>query len=630
MARAGGGLIMRIGHRRISILFIGVGVFALCTLLFALPNAVPTGPSLSKSLSEHSLALPKYADFALPKSLPKSLPKYTDKLNLFRPASHRPPEQKNSKFGESAWYSNWDWRSPFSSATTMDDSRSLLPPLRDRTPIYCYYDTARDREPAIKEAESALLLTWRRAWWAQGFKPIILSHAEAMNNPLYREMQGAEMNPTLKKDVMRWLAWENMGGGLLADYRLFPMAARQENLLSFLRRGEFPELTRWEDLGSALFVGPQPKIAKVMAEALENRQKKTAKDLISAVSKDSFRVDPSHDAIAYYDRKTIERLYPKIAEANVANRAQSLQSLNFLVNYHLHNTWQDLFGQGIAVLKPMPIHTTTLIAPAVDLAKRLATCHESSIPSSCPPNLPKCTPCVSSYPMRISTPARYRNKTETYTIGTVPHPYTLRVLEAFRSDIDIAHIRRETQRDHWLYRVFQELLGTGITASGRVVTFKDTVAADYATSRSLWLTDDEEIPLQDVDWWFGFAIPKNTTDDGKSETPVPGPERRPKPVHDPADGPIPQDDELAREPEFLKKAREVGKSKLESDIRLREAVEAWNLADTEAWRFARAFLARSRVERQQWEKEESKFAGGAGRDTSDDRQSGRTRWKDEK
>ncbi|KAI1118138.1 hypothetical protein F5Y14DRAFT_299182 [Nemania sp. NC0429] len=621
MAQTGGSLPFRFGHRRISTLFLSLGVFALFTLFFTLPSAVPTSPSLSKSLSGHTLSLPKYSEF--------SLPKYTDKLNLFRPASHKPPDQKNSKYGSTAWYSNWNWRSPFSSTTTMDDNRSLLPPLGERTPIYCYYDTTIERDAAVKEAESALLLTWRRAWWAQGLKPIILSAAEATNNPLYHEMQGAEMNPTLKRDVMRWLAWDNMGGGLLADYRLFPMGSRQEDLLSFLRRGEFPELTRWEDLGGALFAGPQPKIAKVLAEAFQNRQKKTSKDLISAASSDSFRVDPSHEAIAYYDRKTVEKLYPKIAEGDAANRAQSLQSLNALISYHLHNTWQDLFSQGIAVLKPMPTHTTTLIEPAVELAKRLATCHDSPIPASCPPNLPKCTPCVSSYPMHISTPPRYRNETDIYTIGTVPHPYTLRVLEAFRSDIDIGYLRRETQRDHWLYRVFQELLGTGITASARVVTFKDAVAAEYATSRSLWLTDEEVAPLQDADWWFGFAIPKNVTDDGKSETPVPGPERRPKPVHDPADGPIPSDDELALEPELLKKAHEVGKSTVEADVRLREAAEAWNLADTEAWRFARAFLAQSRVERQQWEKEESKYAGGAGRDTSNDQHGGHTRWKDD-
>ncbi|KAI1438611.1 hypothetical protein GGR50DRAFT_638830 [Xylaria sp. CBS 124048] len=622
MAQTRGGLGLRMGHRRISILLASLGVFALFTLFFTVPSTVPIGPSLSKSLADHKFSIPKYTEF--------SLPKYTDNLNPFKPASHKkPPEQKNSQYEGSSWYSNWNWRSPFSSSTTMDESRSLLPPLRDRTPIYCYYDTTVERDVATKDAEGSLLLTWRRAWWAQGFKPIILSAVEAMNNPLYHEIQGAEMNPTVKRDIMRWLAWDNMGGGLLVDYRLMPMGSRQEPLLSFLRRGEFPELTRWEGLGSALFAGPQPMIAKVLAEAFQNRGKKTAKDLISAVSSDSFRVDPSHEALAHYDRKTVERLYPQIAEGDAVNRAQSLQRLNLLINYHLHNTWQDLFSKGIAVLKPLPTHTTTLIEPAVDLARRLATCHDSPIPASCPPNLPKCTPCVSSYPMKISTPARYRNKTDIYTIGTVPHPYTLRLLNAFRGDIDFAYLRKETKRDHWLYLVFQELLGTGISASARVVKFKDTVAAEYATSRSLWLTEDEDPLLRDVDWWFGFAVPSNVTDDGRSETPVPGPERRPKPIHDPADGPIPKDDELAREPEYLARAREVRESKLETDVRIREAAEAWNLADTEAWRFSKAFLARSKAERQEWEKEESKYAEGVGRDTGDERRSGRTRWKDD-
>jgi hypothetical protein len=194
------GPVVRMSHRRISFFLICLGVFALFTLVFTLPNGVPTSSTLSKSLADHKLSLPKYSEF--------NLPKYTDKLNPFKPASHRPPEQKNSNYGGSSWYSNWNWRSPFSSSTTMDESRSLLPPVRDRTPVYCYYDSSIERDAATKEAESALLLTWRRAWWAQGFKPIILSAAEAMNNPLYHEMQGAEMEPNLKKDMMRWLAWD--------------------------------------------------------------------------------------------------------------------------------------------------------------------------------------------------------------------------------------------------------------------------------------------------------------------------------------------------------------------------------------------------------------------------------------
>ncbi|XXG96999.1 40S ribosomal protein S25 [Hypoxylon texense] len=611
--------------RRISFLLVLLGLFALFTLLFTLPSAIPTGPSLSKSIADHKFSIPKYKD-----KISSSI------LNPFRPASHKPPEQKNSTYGGSSWYSNWNWRSPFSSSITLDENRSLLPPLKDRAPIYCYYDTTVQRDKATGEADSALLLTWRRAWWAQGFKPIILSPAEAMNNPLYDELQRLEVEPGFKKDMMRWLAWENMGGGLLAHHLLLPMAAHEDPMLSFLRRGEYPGLTRWEGFDNALFAGPKIQIADAIIQALRTPQKK-AKDFIAAVTGDTFRVDPSRDSLAFYDTKTIEKTYPKVAEAMAESREKGLKSLNLLINFHLHNTWQDAFSNGIAVLKPMPAHTTYMIEPAVDLATRLAACSDSPMPASCPPNLLKCSPCVSSHPMKIATPARYRNTTGLYTIGTVPHPYTLRTLDTQRETLDIAFVRREIKkRDEWLYLIFQELLGTGISGSVRVVKFKDAVAGDYATSHSLWLTPEREpmVP-HDLDWWFGFAIPSNATDDGKSETPVPGPERRPKPQHDPADGPIPSDDELSREPRLLDRAREVFKSKGDtSDVRVRSAMEAWNLADTEAWRFARAFLARSRVERMKWEEEESRYAGGVGSDADNTGKSGSSssswlRWGDD-
>ncbi|KAI0025643.1 hypothetical protein F4780DRAFT_719318 [Xylariomycetidae sp. FL0641] len=605
MANQNGALGLRLGPRRITILLVCIGFFALFTLLFTFPTALPTGPSLSKSIADHKDAIPIYKD-----KISSSI------LNPFRPAAHKPPEQKDSTYGGSSWYSNWNWRSPFSSSITLDENRSLLPPLKERPPIYCYYDTTVQRDAATKEAESALLLTWRRAWWAQGFRPIVLSAAEATNNPFYDELQRMEVEPNFKKDMLRWLAWENMGGGLLSQYLLLPMASPQDHLLSFLRRGEYPSLTRWEEFGDALYAGPKSVIAEAISQALRNPKKKKAKDLVEAVSSDTFEVDPSHDSLAYYGPKVVDELYPRVAKVVTADHAEGLHALNLLINSHLHNTWQDSHPKGIAVLKPMPSHTSVMIRPGLELATRLAVCGDDSpIPASCPPNLPKCTPCVSSHPMKISTPARYRNDTALYTIGTVPHPYTLRALDAFREDLDVGWIRRETKRDQWLYVLLQEFVGTGIPGSARVVTFKDAVAGDFATSHSIWLTGEKEEVPQDVDWWFGFRLPGNGTDDGKSETPVPGPERRPKPKHDPADGPEPDIDDLTREPQLLQRAREVEKSKEPNDVRIREAVEAWNLADTEAWRFARAFLARSIVERKKWEEEESKYADGAGTET---------------
>lgn len=181
-------------------------------------------------------------------------------------------------------------------------------------------------------------------------------------------------------------------------------------------------------------------------------------------------------------------------------------------------------------------------------------------------------------------------------------------LITLRETIDVPWIRRESERDPWLMVLTKELLGTGVSGAPRVIKFKEAVASQYGVAHSLWVTAEKDIP-SDLDWHFGFTIPRNVTESGKSETPVPGPERRPQIKQD---GPVPTEEELRREKLILMKAKEFGVSRSVEEDKIRGAIEAWNLADTEAWRFARAFLARSRVERLKWEDEEKKFAGGAG------------------
>ncbi|QSZ32507.1 hypothetical protein DSL72_002085 [Monilinia vaccinii-corymbosi] len=607
--------IAHISPRRMVVILGTIATFAVITLIFTLPNSIPSGSSLGR-LADHRMSLPK---------LPKQLPSPSI-LNPFRQVAHAPPVQKNSTYGESKWHANWNWLSPFSSSVTLDENRSLLPPLAERQTIYTYYDHTLKKDEEVKAAENALLVTWRRAWWAQGFKPIILSPAEAMNNPLYLEMQRLELGDSLKVDLTRWLAWQNMGNGFLCNYLTLPMGPYEDQTLSYLRRGEYPSLTRYDELGSGIFSGSKADITAAVKAALANPKLKDAKDFVSAVPKDTFKIDPSHDSLAFYQPKIVEKKYPQVAKGFEGNGAAGLQLLNKLITSHLHQTWQNIFNNGISVVKPEPQHTSYLVEPALQLAEYLAQCPNSPMPASCPPNRPKCTPCVASSPMKISTPAFYRNTSGLYTIGTVPHPYTMSMLISFQEKIDIRWIRRESPRDAWLSTLTKELLGTGVSGSPRIIKFKEAVASGHGTSHSLWLTAEKEVP-SDLDWHFGFAIPRNATDTGKSETPVPGPERRPKPVHDPKDGPVPTEADKKKEELLLEKARTFGRSENPEDLKIRGAVEAWNLADTEAWRFARAFLARSRVERLKWEEEEKRYAGGAGAERG--KESGWGRWFDD-
>jgi hypothetical protein len=587
----------RFGSRRLSFLLVCISLFAVFSLFFTLPSAIPAGPSLSE-YADRKVSIPKIKN-----PFSKSI------LNPFRQPAHRPPRQKNDTYEESSWWTDYKWLSvPFSSSLTLDEDRSLLPPLKDRPPIYCYYDRTIQKDEASKDAESDLLLTWRRAWWAQGFKPVILSAAEAMNNPMYDELQRLEIDPDLKTDLMRWLAWENMSGGLLAQYTLLPMAARQDPLLVYLRRGEHPGLTRWNELDNGLFAGSKADITSAIKATLGGSQLKTAKDFHKAAPAESFKIDNYPKSVAFYDATSIEKKYGKVAEALKASRATGLKSLNQLIISHLHSTWQNVFKDGIAVLKPLPRHSTHMITNAFGLAKALAQCAETPMPSSCPPNNPKCSPCVSTSPMRVFTPNQYHNSSTLYTIGTVPHPYTTALLTNLRDDIDVPWIRRKSERDIWLAAVTKEILGTGRSGAPRVMKFKEAMAGDFATAHSLWLTAEKDIP-EDLTWHFGFTIPTNATD-GKSKTPIPG--RKEIEEADPENGPVSSEDDLEKEPVLLKKAIAVGKSTTPTDITLRNAIEAWNLADTEAWKFARAFLARRIVERKEWEKDEARYTKGAG------------------
>ncbi|ROV95151.1 hypothetical protein VSDG_05775 [Cytospora chrysosperma] len=590
----------RVSSRRISVLLASLAIFAVFSLLFTAPSSIP-GPSLSTSERKFTMSIPKW----------KSLPSW----NPFKAPAHAPVRQANDTDGQSTWFSDWRWLAiPFSSSYTLDENRALLPVMPERTAIYCYYDTTIQREEAVKKAESDILLSWRRAWWAQGFKPIVLSDAEAMNNPLYEQLQRmVDIKPELKTDAMRWLAWENMGGGLLSHYLVFPMAAHDDPLLSFLRRGTHEGIMQWD----GLLAGSKQDITAAIKAGLSSSKMNDAQDFLSAVVESQnelqkVRVQVGTGSLANYDANVLQAKYEKVAEAILDNRATGLGALNHLINSHLHLTWQINFNKGIAVLKPLPHHTTTMVQPAVELANRLQKCTESPVQSSCPPNKPKCAPCVSATPLKISSPSRYRNTTGLYTIGTVPHPYTLHTLNELRDNIDIPWVRRNCPRDAWLAEVTKEYLGTGVGGAPRVLHFKEAVAAEFAASKSIWLPAEQDLP-DDLDWHFGFEIPTEGLDTGRSETPVPGPERRPQPVHDPADGPVANPQELEKEPALLRRAKDViGTSKDKRDLAVRNAIEAWNLADTEAWKFARAFLGRERVERIKFEEEESKYAEGVG------------------
>lgn len=576
---------------RITFLLVAVGLFAVFSLLFTLPSSVPTGPNLSK-FADLKSSIPRFSGTST----------WRGRFNPFSPPSHPPPRQKNDTLGEFSWYTNWKWlTTPFSSSVTLDENRSLLPPLRARPPIYCYYDTTLDKDKARKEAESALLLTWRRAWWAQGFRPIVLSSAEAKNNPLYDEVQKLKLEPALETEFMKWLAWENMNGGLLAHHLLFPMGPYQDPLLEFLRRGEYPTLTRWKGLDDGLFAGPKNEIDAAIKQALANPKLGAAKDFITTVAvdkkEDVFTVEgATPESLAWYSEKAMSSKYGAVAKAITEDRVKGLGQLDRLVAAHLQVSFQNVFSDGVAVLRPLPPpRSTAMVQPAALVAARLAACLDSPLPASCPPNRSGCTPCKKGS-LKVTTPERYSNATGVYTVGTVAHPYTLQTLSSGKNSLDVPWIRRHSVRDAFLLAVMRDVVSDSVSTGARVLRFKEAVAGDSAAGRALWIPAERDLP-DDLEWHFGFPLGNATA---AAATSLVG--GGPGGSSDPSEAGL------------LDRAKKIRFSKEPGDLTIRAAVEAWNLADTEAWRFARAFVERSVVERRKWEEEESKYAGGAGSD----------------
>ncbi|KAF7186826.1 hypothetical protein HII31_11786 [Pseudocercospora fuligena] len=547
-----------------------------------------------------------------------------DRLPGFRTPAHKPPpEQANSSSGGVTWYSDWKWKNPFSSDTVYDEARAVLPPLAERPPIYTYYDAgSRRKDQKSRKAEQELLQIWRRAWWAAGFRPVVLSKSEAMHNPLYRAVQGLTLEKGFEHELMRWLAWANMKGGILANFMAVPMATYDDSTLSFLRRGEYPTLSRFENLSNGLFIGSASHIDAALKEAISSPAIKRVKFLDEALSPGTVTVEAKAEGIAFYSDAVLKSpAYKPIGEklSDLSTVPDALQQLPDLINSHLHTTWQNQFPKGIVVLKPLPEHTTVLIEPAIDLARNLSQCSNTPLPSSCPPNRPKCKPCVSNN-IPISAQKVFRNDSRIFTIASVPHPHTITSLVKQKDDIDLRFIRRETDRDIWIQAATKEMLGNGLSSFARLPTIKEAVASVYGSTRSLWLTAEDppkaenEKDQAELDWIFPFKIPREPMPSGKSETPVPGPERRPPaPKPEYGDGPVPTEADLAREKDLYEKAlialRNGEKGGAKPAVQTKEVIESWNLADAEAWKFVRAYNARRSSERREWEHEEASYQG---------------------
>ncbi|KAJ4297893.1 hypothetical protein N0V90_005792 [Kalmusia sp. IMI 367209] len=659
-------LALRMPPRRFQLLFVFVLLFIATLYAFGTPSpdSIPTYEQVKEAVKEGPHLPDHLPDLSELSDQLAKLPSELSNLpvpDVFSPPAHKPPEQANSTtsstYGAIKWFSDFKWHNPFSNKITLDENRAVLPPLVDRPPIFTYYEPKAKQDKAITEAENRLILAWRRAWWAQGFKPIVLAHKDAIANPQYELIQRMKLDPKVELEIKRWCAWGYMGGGILANWTALPMAQYDNPMLGFLRRKEYPSLSRVESLQNGIFFGQSAAVNNAIKEAINNellRDAKANKDKIEKLAtqdggivvnllKADIAVDKKANGIAYYTKDVIDNKYKTVAEKLTnTTQVEGLDLLAELINSHLHLTFQETHSDGIAIVKPLPEHTTALTYEAIEIGRNLTQCPSTPMPKSCPPNRQKCKPCDPNKPQPFQLMPAYKNASSLYSIGTVPHPYTLTSLHYTRDDIDAKFIRENAERNLWLSALTKDTLGSEHSALYRVLFFKEEVAALRKPSHSLWLTA-ERVTQTDLEWIFGFNLPRRASPNSEPSSPSdkseliifprPG---EPKPI----EGVEIQEERWVRnEEERLKKAREVlskdrdkkekEKEKEEEETKdIIKEVEDWNLADAEAWRFARAFSARRKVERQVWEEEENTYSGSERK--AGVKGSGRGSWADKR
>lgn len=580
----------RLSTRRLAVVLVAVSVFAFC-LVSALTAGLPTGPSLSTAERKTTAERTSTAGSRIPHDAAKS-----PQQRPITPSPKPLPRQKDDSYGNSVWLSQKELTESLSKEITLDDERVVLPELKPRRSIYCYYDPLEKLGAGENDTDTELLLMWRRSWWARGFKPFILGPDEAKSNPLYARLESVQAGAELKRDLLRWLAWDTTDGGLLSQPVLFPMGADSE-FLPALRDREYSTLTRAGDLASGLFWGSKENIRSAVQKAMGSTDASSATTLLDLVGASSITAEELPPVLAYYNTTVIEKKYPKLALEKNKYRFGTLR--NQLINAHMQGAWQNSHHAGIDILSPFPQHANALLTNATDLANALASCPPTPLAGSCPPNLPKCGPCGATTPLVIRTPKRFMKHEDVFTIGMVPHPWTRTVLADMATGFNATRVR-QSDRDPWIATVCQSMFAHR-SKYQQVLQYKKDITGDMSETRSLWITAEDPFPTE-LDWFFGFAIPKVIADDGRSESPVPSDHINDPDRPDLAYGKKTVDEVMEEELAILNAAKKViALPRATTETRRRASLEAWNMADTEAWRFTRATHDRRTLERKQWE-----------------------------
>ena len=92
--------------------------------------------------------------------------------------------------------------------------------------IACYFDKTPDTNIAEEER---IIEMWKKTWKAYGYNPVVFSEWDASKHPHYaaikKQLTALNYTASRKKEnalILRWLAFDYYGGGLMTEYDVFP------------------------------------------------------------------------------------------------------------------------------------------------------------------------------------------------------------------------------------------------------------------------------------------------------------------------------------------------------------------------------------------------------------------------
>lgn len=265
-----------------------------------------------------------------------------------------------------------DWRNMFIIQNDADKNQDLtkigsptaIPPAHGRAPIYTYFGLT-DTNSKIYRSELAMLETWKRTWYAMGFRPVVLTAVDALKHPEYSSFiraldSSGKASEWTKSHFSQFLAWSTVGG-VLCDYRVFPMTRFfNDDILLMLRQAKYsgPPLSFVQE-DSALVAADDISAKNIVADLVLSSSHSADPEKLQEVLKKAFKqYKDTNEVFAYYSDKNMNLISFGLFGENYGDKAYDPEYVLLAIRVHLHQIFMNAYPDGAVYVDPVTLTFT--------------------------------------------------------------------------------------------------------------------------------------------------------------------------------------------------------------------------------------------------------------------------------